>query len=72
VRALLDVEWSLPGLEGHMQCPDCDGFQPSGIKPDDRPYYVSRGGHKRDPEPDRVGAYACPVDDALTEAGLPT
>jgi hypothetical protein len=68
VRALLDVEWSLPGLEGHMQCPDCDGFQPSGIKKGDRPYYSNREGHKTDPE----RAVACPVDVALTEAGLPT
>lgn len=70
VRALLDVEWSLPGLEGHMQCPDCDGFQPSGIRDGDRPYYVNRQGHRTDPE--RIVACACPVDVALAEAGLPT
>ena len=70
VRALLTIEWSGHGPEGHRQCPDCGGFEPAGVKSGDRLYYLNREDHSRDPE--LVGAYACSLDAALTEAGLLT
>jgi len=61
LAALLTVEWSVSGLEDHRQCPDCDGFDPSDLKPNDRPYYALRAGHRY-----------CSIDAALVAAGLDT
>ena len=66
VRALLAVEWATHGLEGHRQCPDCGGYQPDLTQPD-RLYYFNRMDHRRDST-----HYTCPLDAALTQAGLPT
>ena len=47
-KLLVALEWSKSGLEGHMQCPICDAYDPACVVEGDRLYYFNRSGHEPD------------------------